>query len=130
MNGATQELPITHRRCQRWQGALLLGLLGIGAMLAPTHASTAAKAHGTRTFQVDIRNFMFAPNKLIVPAGARVVWTNRDEEPHIVVSTGGGFTASSAMDTGDSYGTTFAKSGTYTYFCSIHPMMVGTIIVK
>ena len=131
MNGAMERLPAGQRwRKRLWLCALLLGVTGMGSAASSARASTPASARGAQTYQVDIRNFAFAPNKLIVPAGAHVVWTNRDEEPHIVVSAGAGFAASPAMDTGDSYDTTFAKSGTYTYFCSIHPMMVGTIIVK
>ncbi len=63
-------------------------------------------------------------------AGAQITWTNKDEEPHIVVSTGSQFPSSPALDTGDHYQATFANPGTYTYFCSIHPQMVGTIVVK
>lgn len=81
-------------------------------------------------YQVEIRNFHFVPERVSVPVGAQVTWTNRDEEPHIVVSTGNQFPSSPALDTGDHYQTTFSKPGTYTYFCSIHPQMVATIIVK
>ena len=37
---------------------------------------------------------------------------------------------SKAMDTDDSYAFTFAKPGVYSYFCSLHPKMVGKVIVK
>ena len=37
---------------------------------------------------------------------------------------------SPALDTDDSFSFTFAKPGTYTYFCSVHPHMTGTIVVK
>jgi plastocyanin len=37
---------------------------------------------------------------------------------------------SKAMDTDDSYSFTFAKPGVYSYFCSIHPKMVGKVVVK
>ncbi len=93
-------------------------------------AADASSAEGAKVFQIDIRNFAFAPKTITVPAGARVVWTNRDEEPHVVTSAGAQFTSSKALDTSDSYGVTFSKQGTYTYYCSIHPMMVGTIIVQ
>jgi len=79
---------------------------------------------------VAIGDFAFQPAMLTVAAGSKVVWTNRDEEPHSVVSTGALFPSSPALDTDDSYATVFAKPGTYSYFCSIHPHMVGTIIVK
>ena len=84
----------------------------------------------TPALTIDIRNFAFTPGKLAIPVGSRVVWTNRDEEPHIVVSAGGNFPSSPGLDTGDTYAFTFSKPGTYTYYCSIHPMMVGTIVVQ
>lgn len=93
-------------------------------------AADASPPKGAKVYQVDIRNFAFAPKAITVPLGARVVWTNRDEEPHVVTSAGSLFASSKALDTSDSYGVTFSKPGTYTYYCSIHPMMVGTIIVQ
>ena len=60
----------------------------------------------------------------------KVEWINRDEEPHLVVSASAQFPASPAMDTDDHYSTIFTKPGVYTYFCSIHPHMVGKIVVK
>jgi plastocyanin len=90
----------------------------------------AADVAPAKKQQVAIQNFAFEPKTLTVPVGTRVVWTNRDEEPHVVTSAGGQFVSSKALDGGDSYGVTFSKAGTYTYYCSIHPMMVGTIIVQ
>lgn len=111
--------------------ALLAGVLccspGPALLAAGADASSPAKA---TMFQVEIRNFAFAPRTLTVPAGTRVVWTNRDDEPHLITSAGGAFAASHALDTSDSYAITFTKPGTYAYYCSIHPMMVGTIIVQ
>lgn len=73
--------------------------------------------------------FMFAPASLTVKAGSTVTWTNHDEEPHTVASTDGLF-RSGALDTNDSFAFKFDKPGTYHYVCSIHPQMVGTIIVQ
>ena len=108
---------------------MLKSLLLLAVLALPLTASAAAPP-GSAAYKVEIRNFHFMPALVTVPAGAQVTWTNKDEEPHIVVSAGGQFASSPALDTGDSYHTTFAKPGTYTYFCSIHPQMVGTIIVK
>jgi plastocyanin len=113
-------------------GALLvtgaLCCIGIAAPAATAAGASVSKA--MRTQQVEIRNFAFAPATLTVPAGTRVVWTNRDEEPHVITSAGAQFASSKGMDTSDSYAVTFSKPGTYAYYCSIHPMMVGTIIVQ
>jgi plastocyanin len=95
-------------------------VLGTGAYAADGAANT-----------VTISNFAFAPATLAVAPGTRVVWSNKDDEPHTVMSADGGITFKSpALDTDDSFAFTFDKPGTYKYFCSIHPHMVGTIVVK
>jgi len=50
--------------------------------------------------------------------------------PHTVVSTNQAFTHSPALDTDESFSNTFAKSGTYEYYCSVHPKMLGTVVVR
>ena len=111
--------------------ALLLGVLccSPGPILLAATGDVSRPSKAT-THQVEIRNFAFAPHTLTVPVGTRVVWTNRDDEPHLVTSAGAMFAPSKALDTSDSYAVTFAKPGTYAYYCSMHPMMVGTIIVQ
>lgn len=105
-------------------------LLLLTALALPLVVAAAQPAKTATRYEVEIRNFQFTPARLTVPVGAEVTWTNKDEEPHVVVSAGGQFPQSPGLDTGDSYRTTFVKPGTYTYFCSIHPQMVGTIIAK
>lgn len=106
------------------RAAWVLGLCCLAIQPAFT-AHAAAKDP-----RVEITNFAFSPKTLTVPAGTRVVWTNNDEEPHVVTSAGAMFAPSRALDTGDTYAVTFSKPGTYAYYCTIHPMMVGTIVVQ
>ena len=102
--------------------------LAAAAMLA---LSTGAYAADSAPNTVTINNFAFAPATLTVAPGTKVVWNNKDDEPHTVMSADGGVTFKSpALDTDDSFTFTFDKPGTYKYFCSIHPHMVGTIEVK
>jgi plastocyanin len=131
----------------RWTptvAAMLLVVLGVAGcsgsqsgMPAIAKASAATPAVGTMprnasaaVHVIAIKDFAFEPATLSISAGSKVTWTNRDEEPHLVVSADAQFHASPALDTDDSYAAVFAKPGTYTYFCSIHPHMVGKIIVK
>ena len=79
--------------------------------------------------KVTIDNFTFAPAELTVSVGTTVTWDNHDDIPHTVVEKNKLF-RSKALDTGDSYSFTFTQSGTYDYFCGLHPHMVGKIIVK
>jgi plastocyanin len=81
--------------------------------------------------RVTIDNFKFAPAQLVIDAGTRVIWTNQDDMPHTVVEAASPPTIQSpALDTGDSYAHVFAKAGTFHYFCSVHPYMQGTVVVR
>jgi plastocyanin len=109
-------------------------LLSVSAMVtvllgsAIPNGATAADSPAASTI-VMARDFMFAPAALTVGVGATVTWTNKDDEPHTVVSDGGLF-RSGALDTGESFSFRFDRPGTYRYVCSIHPRMVGTIVVN
>lgn len=92
--------------------------------------ATAAVAATPKSNQIEIHNFMFTPKTLTVPVGAKVTWINRDEEPHTVVSANGQFAPSKALDSNDRYEVSFGKPGTYVYFCTVHPFMTGTVVVK
>jgi plastocyanin len=100
-----------------------------GALYLATAAGMAQQpAPGA---QIVIDNFAFAPATLTVAAGTEVTWLNRDEEPHTVMSVDPALPfKSAALDTNDKFTFTFAKPGTFKYFCSIHSHMVGTIVVK
>jgi plastocyanin len=78
---------------------------------------------------ITVKDFMFSPTPLTVKAGTTVTWTNMDDEPHTVVSDTGMF-KSAGMDTNESFSFKFDKPGTYHFACSIHPRMVGTVVVE
>jgi plastocyanin len=78
---------------------------------------------------VVIQNFAFSPNNLTVKAGTTVTWINNDSTAHTVVSDTGAF-QSQNLNNGDKFTFNFTKAGTYSYHCSIHPSMTGTIVVQ
>ena len=102
----------------------------VAAALLLAALSVQAVPSAPAVYRVGIRNFHFQPMQLVVPAGATVTWTNHDEEPHVVTSAGNQFKSSPALDTDDHYSAVFIRPGTYAYYCSIHPQMTGTIVVK
>ncbi len=80
---------------------------------------------------VDITKFMFTPMEVTVAPGATVRWVNHDETPHTVASQGQAkLFASKAMDTDDHFDFVFTQEGDYTYVCSVHPFMTGTVHVR
>ncbi|MEY2581636.1 MAG: hypothetical protein QOE09_1485 [Ilumatobacteraceae bacterium] len=99
---------------------------------APATASTpaasspsASSAVGQNT--VGIADFKFTPPDVKVPVGGSVVWTNNDNQAHTATSAGA-FDAG-AIQPGASATVMFQTAGTFTYICSFHPFMTGTVTV-
>ena len=107
-----------------FQGSVLLST---GLLLATV--AERVKAAPAPAASVEIANFTFKSQALTVKSGTTVTWTNADDIPHTVVSKNGVF-KSKVLDSGDKFSFTFAKPGQFGYFCSLHPHMTGTIIVK
>jgi len=103
---------------------LALPLIGQGQ-----NTATATQDSKAAPVEVKIDNFSFTPATITVSVGTTVRWTNRDDIPHTVVSDDQKF-ESKALDTDDHYSYTFTKTGTYGYFCSIHPKMTGKVVVQ
>lgn len=78
----------------------------------------------------------YTPDVITVVIGknSTVFWTNNDPAPHTVTSdTAGVFdsgTSGPLTSQGGTFQFTFTTPGTYTYHCSFHPWMQGTVIVK
>jgi amicyanin len=91
----------------------------------------AARGAVTAEAQVMVDNFTFSPAEITIAAGTRMTWTNRDDIPHTVTGRDEPrVMRSPALDTGDSYGVTFERPGTYRYFCTLHPHMQGKVVVQ
>ena len=73
----------------------------------------------------------FSPQTITVVIGLNntVIWTNDDSAEHTVTATDGSF-GSGYIEPGQTYIHTFTTPGTYTYYCTIHPWMKGTVIVE
>jgi plastocyanin len=98
-------------------------------LLALSFSATAIAEPSAPVAAVKIDNFVFGPQTITVPVGTTVVWTNSDDIPHTSVSTEGVF-KSKVLDTDEKFSYTFTKPGTYPYYCTIHPKMTGTVLVK
>jgi plastocyanin len=114
---------MNYRRTQMLLTAVGVVVMGAMEMLVPSMADT------TEATKIIVKDFMFKPTPLTVKAGSTVTWTNMDDEPHAVVSDTGLF-KSGGMDTNESFSFKFDKPGTYHFTCSIHPRMVGTVVVR
>jgi plastocyanin len=105
--------------------------LAVSFLIATSIVAATAFADVPKAATVVIDNFSFTPAQLSVAAGSTVTWENRDDIPHTIVNdaTPRNF-KSPPVDSGEKFSQTFVKPGTYRYFCSLHPHMTGTIVVK
>jgi len=97
--------------------------------LARAAAVTVSAQPAPAAREIKIDNFTFGPSELTVAVGSTVMWANRDDIPHTVVSTDKAF-KSKVLDTDEKFSFTFSTPGTFPYFCSIHPKMTGKVVVQ
>jgi plastocyanin len=120
-------------------GLAILSLMLVAGCSQKSPAPVAAGAGGEggkrggggqQMVKVSIDNFSYSPAEVTVAAGSTVVWTNRDDVPHTVTASDKRQFTSPALDTDETFSRRFDQSGTYEYFCAVHPHMTGRIVVK
>ena len=77
---------------------------------------------------VKISDFAYTPSVILIPAGTTVRWTNNGAVNHTVTSDTPLFD-SGTMAPGASFEYRFDVPGTYPYHCTLHPSMIGKVIV-
>lgn len=117
---------------------LAIPLLVIAAYLIRASAATGprpgprpARAAPQTTpiiLNVRIADYAYDPAELTVPVGGTVVWLNADADPHSATGDLGDWDTG-VLEQGQSANFTFAAPGTYSYFCSVHVEMGGSITV-
>jgi hypothetical protein len=73
-------------------------------------------------------DFFFSPASVSVAVGDTVTWNNTGQAPHNAVADDGSFKTPD-LNNGQSASHTFAEAGTFSYICTIHPEMKGTVRV-
>jgi plastocyanin len=120
----------TMKRNSVWVASFTAAVvIAIVLLVAGSPSVTASDQPSATTAEVKIDNFVFGPQTITVPVGSTVTWTNKDDIPHTTVSTDGVF-KSKVMDTDEKFSFKFTKTGTYSYFCSVHPKMTGKVVVQ
>lgn len=94
-----------------------------------SNTNSGSSSAAVATNSVEIKNMAFSPANISVDTGHTVTFTNNDSVTHTVTADDGSFDSSSIAP-GKTFSKTFATAGTFTYHCSIHPSMTGTIEVK
>ena len=81
------------------------------------------------THFVNIGDNYFDGDFISIKVGDTVEWTNQGNVPH-TVTTDDGMLDSPSIPNGATWSYTFKESGTFAYYCKLHPNMTGTIVVE
>lgn len=93
-----------------------------------TESEPAPSGEASKSEKVDIVEFTYQPDPVVVQAGGKVIWQNQDTAPHTATADDGSFDTGT-IEKGKIGSETFKEAGTFTYFCEIHPTMHGTVEV-
>ena len=86
-----------------------------------------AQAGSPTRVGVSVKDFSYSPSTVIVKKGGTVVWTWRGRSPHDV---NGGRNFRSTIRTSGSWSHRFTRTGTFSYYCTIHASMRGKVVVR
>jgi plastocyanin len=93
-----------------------------------TESEPAPSGEASKSEKVDIVEFTYQPDPVVVQVGGKVIWQNQDTAPHTATADDGSFDTG-VIEKGKIGSETFKEAGTYTYFCEIHPTMHGSVEV-
>ncbi len=93
-----------------------------------TESEPAPSGEAAKSEKVDIVEFTYQPDPVVVQVGGKVIWQNQDTAPHTATADDGSFDTGT-IEKGKIGSETFKEPGTFTYFCEIHPTMHGTVEV-
>jgi LPXTG-motif cell wall-anchored protein len=90
----------------------------------PVKVRAVARAAGSDT----ISDYKYTPSTITVTAGESVTWNNSGPTGHSATADDGSFDTG-ILSKGASGSHTFSKAGTYSFHCTPHPFMKGTVVV-
>jgi len=100
---------------------------------SPSNTITVTMAKGSSS-DSKCADKCYTPSILQIKVGDTVTWNNADTAAHTVTSgkdaTSDGLFDSGMITVGSSFNHKFDKTGTYDYYCMVHPWMKGQVIVS
>jgi plastocyanin len=107
------------------------GAIGCGSSSSsPSTPTTNTSADVTITIQGNRGNQSFSPEPATMRVGQTVAWRNADSITHNATQDANRFATSNLSAGATSPPLAMTTAGTFTYHCTIHPGMVGTLTVQ
>jgi plastocyanin len=100
-----------------------------GAPIAEPPGQVATGAVAGTLFKSTMQELQFTNTAIEIAVGTTIEWKNEDPVPHTVTADDVSFD-SGMIDGGQVWRYTFTRPGTYSFHCTPHPFMKGTIVVK
>jgi plastocyanin len=98
------------------------------AIIAAMDLACAASAEAGEVVQIKITDLAFSPPQVTAKVGDTIEWVNGDFIDHTATAHVGDWDV--MIPRGEAARLVLTKSGTFAYFCRIHPNMTGTIDVS
>jgi len=112
--------------------AAIAGVLALGAAACGSSSPAAPTVAADVTISMvgDRGNQSYAPNPTTVRVGQTVAWKNNDTTVHDATQDASRFQTGTINAGSTSAPVTMSTAGTFAYHCTIHPGMVGTLVVQ
>jgi len=121
--------------CCLAMGLLLLAGCGSSTTTQPPTPGSSTEPPAPTTMPteqvVNIKDFRFDPDPIIIVQGTSLTWINQDAVNHqILFERGPVISMSPILKPGASWTGTFLETGDFPYSCTVHPTMKGTVNVR
>jgi len=117
---------------KRWLtlAAVAVVLTGCYHQTTSTPPQTQSETPALTEASVEIKNFVFSPATITVKPGAKITVTNQDIPDHSLTSDDGKSFDTKLIAQGKSATITAPTApGSYSFHCTPHPYMKGTLVV-
>jgi plastocyanin len=139
-SGTDNQQPPPNNTTNTLTQSLIIGSSGNASTVPSANATEAVKAPESNNVTIIVGAALkgdqaFQPNPVVVKGNGTITWMNKDNVVHTITS-GQGFSSPDRGKEFDSgmlggmYSHKFNATGTYDYFCQIHPSMKGTVMVR
>lgn len=117
---------------------VIVGIVLLSTMnnsIAEKETTKVSIPKGTSVLGCEVQSLCYIPDPIVVSVGDVVAWTNRDSSVHTVTSGSpkegaNGIIFSDLMHPDEVFAFKFNKSGSFSYYCTVHPWMEGLVTVK
>jgi plastocyanin len=111
------------------RSSFFLSVVAVAGAMGLLYAGMRVPGEALAVNSVSVGDNFFSPQSIKVAVGSAVEWRNDGNLPHTVTADTGSFDSGLVTKT-KTFSQTFEVAGTFTYACSVHPEMVGTVVVE